>query len=980
MRTITLILIGLLASKSVFSIPQGISCDNPMNAVIGNNTANNASGQDQWYRFTAPKNGRMILSTCGTTTEDTYVEVYNTCGSFATDYNNWGCNDQAKLVVPVFEGNTYLIRWAGIFTSATYSWTLSIEDPIPGEFCVTPLTAKEDTNECDHTGNIDQWFEYKATNDGYVTISSCGLTSEDTYVGVFSNCWNSFITESNDFCSKQSQVKFKVTKNVNYYIKWYKHMTTGKYKWTLKYEPPLPGELCSTAKEAKIGSSNFADHTSNIDQWFYYKATKNGRITATTCGLTTERTFLITMMDCWWQLTDYKQTACGNQTKIRFKGIKDYVYFFRWSNAYTSGSYNWELKEEDALPGEFNFVPITAHLDTNICDHSEGIDQWFVYTASKDGSIEISSCNLTSENTFVSVYKSSSPNTPIISNNDFCSKQSYVKFECRKGETFLIGWYNYYTSGTYKWILKETEPMPGEYYFTAHQTNVGINTANHMGNIDQWFVYRPKKNNKLHITSCGRTTENTMVAVYDSVTLAVEKAFNDNTCGNQSEIYMEAIAGKTYYIRWYKNYTSSSYDFLLEELEIPQGEYCSNPKIAQKGTNTSDHSGGVDQWFKYTATKTGKVAISTCETTDLSTNMSIGNSCDVSDPIDHYVTSCGSQYTLSFLAIQNQTYYIKWFNNGGSYNWVLTEAEPSAGEFCITAKPAIKGTNTSEHVGSNNLWFYYVPTKNCKISISTCGLTTQQVGMGVYTSCQSYEEVPKMIVYCENFQHTYNFQGIKGQKYYLIWGGMSITQPYQWTLSESEAQEGEFCIKPLPAKKDTNFSDHSSNFDRWYAYTAKVNGTLRISNCGLTLYNTNLEVYSSCEQSPIATAFSTCFTQSEVNIACKYGTTYYIHWQCGEKVSFPWVIEETSDGTLTPSLIDNILQIFPNPTNGKLFVIWNHNKSATIEVYNMQGKVMFSDRLMRGKNCYNLSHLTKGLFLLKVRNENSVYFFKILKN
>ncbi len=338
---LTLLTFYLFSFITLWGITPGIYCDNPITAVEGNNTANNLNNQEQWYVFVAPRSGKMILSTCGTTTEDTYVEVYlNECKIMADYYNNWGCDVQAKLEIPVFEGYTYYIRWAGIYTSGTYTWNLSITDPIPGEFCTNAIPAVVDTNESDHTHNIDQWFIYKATQDGYANISSCNLTDEDTYVGIYSNCSGSFITENNDYCDKQSKVRFPIRKDNYYYIKWYSYYTTGKYKWTLTIDPPLAGEVCSAAIDAQIGNSNLADHTAGIDQWFKYKATKNGRITANTCGLTTELTYLMVINDCSWgfENVETKNLNCGTQVKKYFEARKDQTFYFLWKNTYTSGT------------------------------------------------------------------------------------------------------------------------------------------------------------------------------------------------------------------------------------------------------------------------------------------------------------------------------------------------------------------------------------------------------------------------------------------------------------------------------------------------------------------------------------------------------------------------------------------------------------------------------------------------------------------
>lgn len=67
--------------------------------------------------------------------------------------------------------------------------------------------------------------------------------------------------------------------------------------------------------------------------------------------------------------------------------------------------------------------------------------------------------------------------------------------------------------------------------------------------------------------------------------------------------------------------------------------------------------------------------------------------------------------------------------------------------------------------------------------------------------------------------------------------------------------------------------------------------------------------------------------------------------------------------------ISNSYNIFPNPTNG-LFNINLLEDVNSICIYNIQGKLMFSDKLPKGKNLINLNK--SGFYYLEINNENFI--------
>ncbi|HRN93551.1 MAG: T9SS type A sorting domain-containing protein [Chitinophagales bacterium] len=80
---------------------------------------------------------------------------------------------------------------------------------------------------------------------------------------------------------------------------------------------------------------------------------------------------------------------------------------------------------------------------------------------------------------------------------------------------------------------------------------------------------------------------------------------------------------------------------------------------------------------------------------------------------------------------------------------------------------------------------------------------------------------------------------------------------------------------------------------------------------------------------------------------------------------------------LNPSAIGKINQstinIFPNPSNGKFIISSDIIQDGIIEVYNMAGiKVLSQDVLSLTKNSIDISGMTKGVYVIKVKTNNSV--------
>ncbi len=75
------------------------------------------------------------------------------------------------------------------------------------------------------------------------------------------------------------------------------------------------------------------------------------------------------------------------------------------------------------------------------------------------------------------------------------------------------------------------------------------------------------------------------------------------------------------------------------------------------------------------------------------------------------------------------------------------------------------------------------------------------------------------------------------------------------------------------------------------------------------------------------------------------------------------------------------LQLFPNPSNGKIQLKLNTNaKIQRVEVFDFAGKLLFSQEANSSNIQIDLSNLIKGMYVMKIKTENNLYSEKIMIN
>ncbi|MFA6924480.1 MAG: T9SS type A sorting domain-containing protein [Bacteroidales bacterium] len=91
------------------------------------------------------------------------------------------------------------------------------------------------------------------------------------------------------------------------------------------------------------------------------------------------------------------------------------------------------------------------------------------------------------------------------------------------------------------------------------------------------------------------------------------------------------------------------------------------------------------------------------------------------------------------------------------------------------------------------------------------------------------------------------------------------------------------------------------------------------------------------------------------------------------KAGFCFATSPVSTGITNKTLNDNFhFEIFPNPANDKIVIdIKNFNLSENfdIDIYSIDGRLLFQQKAVKGKNEIDIHYLSNGIYFLKLNNE-----------
>lgn len=109
------------------------------------------------------------------------------------------------------------------------------------------------------------------------------------------------------------------------------------------------------------------------------------------------------------------------------------------------------------------------------------------------------------------------------------------------------------------------------------------------------------------------------------------------------------------------------------------------------------------------------------------------------------------------------------------------------------------------------------------------------------------------------------------------------------------------------------------------------------------------------------------------------GTIFFSNFSSAEGYEL-WSYTPTITGISTIQNPQAEISIYPNPTNDQLFVEVVEYKNTTVEILNMEGKLMLQVSMENSKTIMKTETLATGLYLVKVKTPTNIFVQKLVKN
>jgi hypothetical protein len=821
-------------------------------------------GKGVWYSFTAPRNGMLTLSTCGSDF-DTILQVYTgDCGSLTwvtcADDGGPDCTGkQASASFLVSTGATYLIVVGG-YAGASGNLRIMASMPIPAnDQCsgAMPLLAGTTytVNTANATANNDPvplcarqfgngvWFSFTPTNNDEVTISTCG-SDLDTVMQVYTGICGALSPftcndDNGPACGgNNASVRFAGSAGTTYLI------LVGGFYGTLKSgnirivaaEGEATNDTCNSAIAMAAGLTytlNTANATSGEDEapicqpsfgngvWYNFTPAANGIVTISTCGSDFDTALQIFSGDCGSLLpvvdgcnSDNGPTCLGNQASVSFSGSAGVPY--------------------QILVGGSNNATGNLMIKANV------------------------SPSLT---------------------NDNCSGAIAMTVGVTYTETTTNA-----TSGG--------DPIP------TCQTNFAKGV---------WYRFTPVNSGIVTVTTCGSDFD-TVLQVFTgtcgSLTTVIDGCNNDHgpSCANSRASVSFAASASTPYLILVGGRGGATGNLNIRATLAPvlANDQCSGAipitdrVIYTVNTTTATSVGdplpgchtnfskGV--WFKLTPLTSDGITMSTCGS-DFNTVLQVyAGTCGSLIPISYACSDgdsdCPGNATLGLDAVGGVTYFILAGGASGATGNLkisATAVRPSNDQ-CFSAIPMVVGSNytvNTSYASSTNdpppgcqpnfghgVWYTFTPRINLPVTISTCGSDFDTVVQIFSGDCSSLVRVacndgngPA----CSGNRASVTFNGVANKQYFILAGGRAGVSGNLSTVASVPPPPNDFCGQAIAMTEGVTYSANTfyatstddpvpicrTNFGKgvWYSFTSPTTAFITISTCGSD-FDTVMQVYS----------------------------------------------------------------------------------------------------------------------------------------
>lgn len=381
------------------------------------------------------------------------------------------------------------------------------------------------------------------------------------------------------------------------------------------------------------GTYNLTVNNSLSSQFYKYTATQVGTIEMSSAfsNVPGDGTF-----DSWLKVYDKDCNLIFNENNTPgLLGGAEFatavevgdIYIFEWVNQDWAGVFDVEFIYHVPVTGEDCNDPVNLVLGSNTVDYWFG-DQYYTYTASKSGLLELSTCGLWNSGGSNIELLDACNGTPIGQSSDECDYDTEgwesVTYNITKGETVLIKMVEALHKH-YDYTFNANFTIAGNNCATPiEMTNPGIyevinDTSSDKG---QWYKFKATKSGAAVITTGHPSmangenlayNEQTNIEVYNNCNGAII-ASNDDYPGlfGNSLVNINLIQDSIYYFLLIDEYINGDYSFeLFYEDDLITGIE-NNPLVLDLGIN--EEFGHIfhttEQWFSYEFSQSGTFTLS----------------------------------------------------------------------------------------------------------------------------------------------------------------------------------------------------------------------------------------------------------------------------------------------------------------------------------------------------------------------------------
>jgi hypothetical protein len=605
------------------------------------------------------------------------------------------------------------------------------------------------------------WYYYVIQEaEKKVTISTVGLTHEDTHLIIYDSCGGNLIAANDDYSDLQSEVSlFNPAVGDTIFIFWSPTYSSAGFDWTLTVEPIDASDIginCNYPDTANIGTNtlNPGDFFTVDSYWLYWYSfvmpEENSKIIINS---STNHDVYGVHGSC----SNIGEVEYGEGNLQIFNAGYNEEIRIVWAAEADTTSFDWELSIEPLAEGEGCSTAEVAVEGTNSFTSNE-YGHWYQFTMPvSDSKIHIDA----PQDTYFSAYRNDcSDLTSIPSDNEFG-----LIYDVEQGETIFLKWEDYLGNREINWTLSIENVIAGE---TCSLAEIAIVGTNHLPATTlpyYWYSFTmpsDQTNSKVVIGS----DPNNYFQLYSNTC-------DDLTYISDNKTY--ADPEETIYIKWF-SYESGNFDWWLEIEPIESGEFCSSAVTAIEGTNNIPSVNQESYWYEFVAPEDPSKGIGIYADAEVSFAIHRGD-CEMLEIIDY-----GFEKLELTGLVPGEKLYIEWATwNGGQFDFELHTLDFPPGWSCGNAEEVAEGTFEVPYQYHEEYWASYTATEFKRIHIESDGITNY-ANVQVSTSC--WGQVLAQQDGWENNEISLDISGIEiGETILIHWSENENINGVSWSIS-----------------------------------------------------------------------------------------------------------------------------------------------------------------------------------------------------